>query len=137
MLGAIVFGGARGEELAAALGHIRQPLLLGRNCGRGRGFEGGAVIRQDGGINGVGFGALALGAGEVPDAARFNDAHRDVGRLKGAHDALFVTPGVFANDLRAGMRPEEFEELSVTLGVIAQGVKTACEVELQRELGNI
>jgi hypothetical protein len=70
----------------------------------------------------------------VPDAARFDNAHRRVRCLEGAHHGLFIAAGGFANDVRAGLRAEEFEELGVALAVIGQGVKTAREMELQREL---
>ena len=137
MLGAIVFGGAGVDELSAALRHIGQLLLLGRYRRCGNRLEGGTVVSEDGGVNGVGFGALALGAGEVPDTARFNNAHRDVRCLEGAHDGLFVAAGRFANDMRTGLGAQEFEELGVALTVIGQGIKTTRKMELQRELGNI
>jgi hypothetical protein len=137
MLGAIVFGGTGVDELAAALGHIGQPLLVGRNCWRGRGLERGAITGEDGAINRVGFGALALGAGEIADPARFDNAHRDVRSLQSTHDRLFVAAGGFADDVGAWLGSEEFEDLGVTFRVIGQGVETTGQMELQRKLGNI
>src|ERR1035437_2575394 len=135
MLGVIAFADEQVDELAAALGQIGQLRLLGRS--RGDGLEERAVFEQHGGINGIGFGALALGAGEVTDAPGFDDADGNAGRLQGPHDRLFVTAGGFANDVRRGMTAQAFEELGVTFGVIGQEVETAREMQLQRELGNV
>ena len=62
--------------------------------GRGAGF---------GDISGIGFGALALGAGEVPDPAGFQDADGEVGGLECTHDGLFVTAGGFTDDVGIGL----------------------------------
>ena len=67
------------------------------------GLERCAIGRKHGGINGIGLGALALGAGEVADAASFNDADGQAGGVEGAHDGLFVTAGGFADDMGVGM----------------------------------
>ena len=104
---------------------------------RGSGLEQGAVFGQHGSVNGIGLGALALGAGEVADTSGFDDADGNAGRLQRAHDGLFVTAGGFANDVRGGMTAQVFEKLGVAFGVIGQEVETAREMQLQRELGNV
>ena len=58
-------------------------------------------------------------------------------RVQGAHDRLFVTTSGFANDLGVRMPTQVFEELGMALGIIGQGMETAREMQLQRELGNI
>jgi hypothetical protein len=100
-------------------------------------LERRAVFGQHGGVNGIGLGALALGTGEVPDATGFDDADVDARGVENAHDGLFVAAGGFANEVRVGMRPQAFEQLGVTFGVIGHDMKTACEMKLQRELGNV
>jgi hypothetical protein len=137
MVGAIGFHGAGMDELTAALGHGRQLPLLGRKPGRHFGFEVGAIVGEDGGIDGIGFGAPALGPGEVTDAAGFDDADGNIGGLKRQHDRLFIAAGGFTNDVRSAVRAQQFEELGMTFGIIGEGVETAGEVELQRKLGNI
>jgi hypothetical protein len=64
------------------------------------------VIHEDGGVNRIGFGALALGAGEVADASGFDDGHGG-GGVEGAHHGSFVTAGGFANNLRFGDKGAE------------------------------
>jgi hypothetical protein len=137
MIGPVGFHGAGVDELPAALGHICQLPLLGRKARRRGGLEGGAIAGQDGGIDGIGLGALTLGAGEVPDAGGFDNAHGDVRGLQRLDDRLFVAARGFANDMRPGMAAQQFEELGMAFGIIGQGVETAGEVELQRKLGNI
>ena len=128
MLGAVGFGGAGVDELAAALGQVRQ-LLLGRGNGRrGGGLEGAPISGEDGRVDGIGFGALALGAGEVPDATRFEQTDGNIRRLEGTHDRLFVTAGGFADHMCVGMGAQELKQLRVSLGVIGQGVRTTCEM---------
>ena len=77
---------------------------------------------EDGGINGIGLGPLALGAGEVADPAGFQNADGNVGGLERPDDRLFIAAGGFANDLRFGMSPQQFEQLGMTFGVIGQRV---------------
>jgi hypothetical protein len=93
------------------------------------------AVHEDGGANRIGFGALALGAGEVADASGFDDGHGGGGGVAGAHHGLFVTAGDFANNLRLGIRAQKFEELGVTFGVVGQEVETAVEMKLQGGLG--
>src|ERR1035437_4694463 len=135
MLGVIAFADEQVDELAAALGQIGQLRLLGR--GGGGGLARRAVFGQHGGINGIGFWALALGGGEGTDAPGFDDADGNAGRLQGPHDRLFVTAGGFANDGRSGITAQAFEELGVAFGFIGQEVETTGEMQLQIELGNI
>ena len=137
MLGMVAFHRQHLDELPATLGEVRQLLLLGRGRGGRRRLERRAVGGQHGGVNGISFGALTLGAGEVADTPGFDNADRDARGVENAHAGLFVTARGFANEVRAGMRPQAFEQLGVTFGVISQEVKTACEMELQRELGNV
>jgi len=137
MLGAVALDGAGVDELAAALGEAGQALLLGRNR-RGRCWlEGLRIGCEDGRIDGIGFSPLALGAGEVTDPPGFEDADGDVGCLEGAHGGLFIAAGGFTDHVHALVRAQEFEELGVALWVIGQAVKTACQMKLQRELGNV
>jgi hypothetical protein len=123
--------------VAATLGEVSQLLLLERGRGGGRRLERRAVGGQHGGVNGIGLGALALGAGEVAHPPGFDNADRDARGVEDAHDGLFITAGGFANEVDVGMRPQMFEQLGVAFGIIGQEVKTACEMELQRELGNV
>jgi len=90
MVGAVGFHGAGVDELAAALGHGGQLPLLGRKPGRWLGFEVGAIVREDGGIDGIGFGALALGTGEVTDTAGFDNADGEVSGLEDLDHRLFI-----------------------------------------------
>ena len=137
MFGAVGFHGASVDELPPALGHICQPLLLDRKSGRWGGLKGGAIVGEDGGIDGIGFGALALGAGEIADSAGFQDADGEVGGLEHTHDGLFVTAGGFTDDVGVGVGTEEFEELGMTFGIIGHGVEVTGQMQLQRKLGNI
>ena len=72
MGGAVNLGGAGVDELQAAGGQLGQAGLLGGGGRRGRGGEVPDVVTEDSGIDGIGFGAPALGAGEVADAAGFD-----------------------------------------------------------------
>ena len=86
----------------------------------------------------VGLGALALGAGELTDAARFDNADGYARRLEYAHDGLFVAAAwLQPNNVGIGVGAQEFEELRMALAVVEQGVQTAREPQLERELGNI
>ena len=110
MLGAVVFGGEAEDELAAALADIRQALLLGGQRRSGRRLKGLAVMGQDGGVDGIGFGALTLGAREVTDSCGFDDADRDAGGLEDANHGQFITAGGLADQMGRGMGSEEFKE---------------------------
>ena len=137
MIGAVGFHGAGVDELSAALGDVRQLLLLGRKPGRRCRFKSGTIGGEDGGIDGIGLGPPALGAGKVPDTTRFNDADGEVGSLQGPHHPLFITAGGLADHMGSRVATKEFEELGMAFGIIGDGVETAGEVELQRKLGNI
>ena len=137
VLGVVAFHRQHLDELPATLGEASKLLLLGRGWGGGRRLERRAVFGQHGGVNGIGLGALALSAGEVTDAPGFHNANGDARGVEDAHDGLFVTTGGFANDVRDGINAQAFEQLGVTFGVIGHDMKTACEMELQRGLGNV
>ena len=137
MFGVIAFDHHQANQLLSPLGPVCQLLLLRRRCQRGCRGKGFAIFGQDGRINGIGFGALALGPGEVTHTARFEDTHRKACGLEHTHDRLFITASGFANDLSVGISPQAFEELGVTFGIIGQGMEMAGQMELQRELGNV
>ena len=78
MFGVIAFDAHEANQLVATLGPIGQLLLLGRSsAAKGAGWQGFAILRQDRCINGIGFGAQALGTGEEEHTARFEDADRE------------------------------------------------------------
>ena len=137
MVGPVGFHGAGVDELAAALGDIGQALLLGRSGHGGGRFKGAAILGEDRGIDGIGFGPLALGAGEVADPGGFDNGDGEVGGLHRADHGLLIAAGGFADEVGARVGPEQLEELGVTSAVIGEGVELAGEVELQRKLGNI
>ncbi len=124
-------------QLVATLRPIGQLLLLDRSRLSGSGFEGLAIFRQDGSINRVGFGALALSASKVTNPGRLQNADRDASGLQRADHALFITSGGFADDLNLGIGAQEFKKLSVALCIISQGVEAIGQMKLQRELGNV
>ena len=128
LLGMVAFDSQQLDELAAPLGEISQLLLLWRGRGAGGGLELRPVFGEHGGVNWIGLGALALGASEVADASGFHDADRDAGGVEDAHDGLFVAAGGFADDLGVGMNPQKLEQLRVSLVIVGQGMKAACEV---------
>lgn len=137
MLGPVGLGRARVEELEAAPGQLGQPGLRGGRGGRGRGLEDPAVVAQDRGVEGVGLGAQALGAGEVAHAPGFDHADGNLRGLEGADHGLFVAAGGLADDVRAGPRAQELAQPGVALGVVGEGVGLAGQVELQGSLGHV
>ena len=137
MFGVVMFHNQQANQLTATLRTVRQLLLLGRSLRERSGLEGLAILGQDRRINGVSFGPQTLGARKVTYPARFQDTDRNACGLEGTHPQLFITAGGFTNDLGMGISAQVFEQLDVAFTVIGQGVKTACEVQLQRKLGNI
>jgi len=107
--GAIAFGGAGIDQLQSASRQFTQAGLCGRRNGGWNGFDRATIVTENGRINGIGFGAQAFGFGEVANTARFDNADWNLGGVQDPHDRLFVAPGRFANDMRAGMSTQEFE----------------------------
>lgn len=135
--GAIAFAGAGVDQLQSASRQFTQAGLCGRRNGARNGFDRPTIVTQNGRINGIGFGAQAFGFGEVANTASFDNADWNLGGVQDPHDGLFVAPGRFANDMRAGMSTQEFEQLSMTFGVVGQAVRLIGQIELQRGLGNV
>jgi len=137
VLGAIAFGNACLDELPAARGQFGQALLLLGGCWCGGGLHRLGESRKHSSVDGIGFGALPLGAGEVAYPACFQDGNQDVGGMENAHDRLFVAASGFTDDMNLGMGTEEFKEFGMTLGIIGEEEETALKMKLQRGLGNI
>ncbi len=137
MFGMVAFDAHQANQLLAALRPVCQLLLLGRSWRSWGWLEGLTIFGQDGRIDGVGFGSLALGASEMANPASFQNADWDAGGLQSSDDALFVTTSGFTNDLSVGMSAQVLKELSMTFGVIGQSMEMTGQMELQRELGNV
>jgi hypothetical protein len=137
VFGAIALSDPGGDELAAAGRKLGQSLLLLGGRGRGCGSQRHSKGCEDGGIDRIGFGTLALSACEVAHPSSFHNRDGNACSVECAHDQLFVTAGGFTNDLRMRERAQEFEQLNVTFGIIVQAVKTALEMQLQCGLGNV
>jgi len=136
-LGLLALGHEDFQHLDPAADQFGQLLFL---WGAGRGgfrLQGPAIGGQDGGINVVGLGSLAGGAGEVANPGGVQDADRNLGFMQRGDDVALVTAGGFADDLDAGLGSQEFEQSAVTSGGVGQAVDTTGQVELQVELGNI
>ena len=101
--GLLALGDEDFQDLHPAADQFGQLLFL-FGAGRGGfGLQGLAVGGEDGGINVIGLGALAGGAGEVPDAGGVQDADGHVGFMQCRDDVAFVTAGGFADDVSAGL----------------------------------
>lgn len=140
----------QGESLdLLALGHEDFPNLnattdqLGQLLflsGAGRGglrMQALAISGQEGGIDLIGLGPLAGGAGEVANPGGIQDADQDGGLMQGSHNVSFVTAGGFTDDLNGGVSGQEFQELAMAGGGVGQVVETTVQVELQVKLGDI
>ena len=114
-----------------------QLLFLFGAGGGGFGEQGLAVSGEDGGINVIGLGALAGGAGEVADAGGIQNTDRHFGFMQGGDHVAFVTAGGFADDMDAGLGNQEFKQAAMTDGSVGQVVDLTGEVELQVQLGNV
>ena len=125
------------QDLHPATDQFGQLLFL-FGAGRGGvGLQGLAVGGENSGINVIGLGALAGGAGEVPDAGGVQDADGHIGFMQGRDDVTFVAAGGFADDVSAGLAGQEFQQSAMTGGGVGQVVDATGEVELQVKLGNI
>jgi len=89
------------QDLHPAADQFGQLLFL---FGAGRGgfrIQCLAVGGQNGGIDVIGLGALAGGAGEVTDAGGVQDADGHAGLMQCRDDVPFVTAGGFADNVDA------------------------------------
>src|SRR5579859_3911987 len=125
------------EHLYPTADQFGQLLFLwGTWCGR-LGKQCLTVGRQDGGVNGIGLGALAGGAGEVPDTGGVQDADRNLGFMQCRDNVAFVTAGGFTDDLDSGLGGQKFQQPPVAGGGVGQVVEATGQVKLQVKLGNI
>ncbi|HEY4984536.1 MAG TPA: hypothetical protein VIJ24_05690 [Verrucomicrobiae bacterium] len=104
---------------------------------RGGGLERGAIVGEDGGIEGVVFGTLALGASEVPDLSGVEPAHGLGGDVAGGEQSLFITASGFTNDLHLADGLHLLQQLGAAFWGIIQAVLAAVEMELEGGLGDI
>lgn len=133
----IGFGHAGTDQLAAPTGQLGQLLLLSRGRRRGMRTQSHSKCGEDRRVYGIGFCPLALGAGEVTNAAGLNNGHRHACGVKDADSGLFVTAGGFANDLHLVKGTQQSEQLNMPFTVVGQEVGVTLDMELQRGLGNI
>jgi hypothetical protein len=126
-------------EFAAAGDEFGQALMGWVGHGIGRGLKASAVVGEDGGIDGVGLGEVAAGAGVVADQAGVEAADGDAGLVEGLEEEVFVAAGGFADDVDAGDLREVAEELAVAgAGVVVAGVlEDRMGTEVEGEFGDV
>jgi hypothetical protein len=125
------------EYLHPAADQFGQRLFLFGAWGGGFGLQGLTIGGEDGGINVIGLGPLAGGAGEVADAGGVQDADGHLNFVEGGNDVTFVTAGGFTDDLNARVGGQEFQQPAMPVGAIGQVMDPPGEVKLQVILGNI
>jgi len=112
------------QELISSLDQFDQlPVLWGEGF-LGSRMEGRSVLGEDFGIDSVGFGGAAFGAGEVTELARVDAGERDLGLMEGIHQGLFVPSGGLQDDMegvREGTKP--LEELLSAFRSIGESAK--------------
>ena len=89
---------------------------------------------QDGGVDGVGLGELAGGAGEVADLTRVDDGDGDADGGEGGGDGHLESAGCFEDDEGDAQGQEPLDEVGVPGGVVGVLESTA-GVEGAVELG--
>ncbi len=125
------------QQLSAAANQFAQLLFHCRASRRGLGLQGPAISREHGGIDAIGFGALALSPGKVPNPGWIQNADGNASLLQYRDDVALVTAGGFTDDLGTGMSRQEFKEAAMAGGGLRQIVNAIHQVELQVKLGNI
>ena len=136
-IGLLSLGDQHFQELFAATDQFGQLLLVLGTRGSGFGVEGLAIIGQNLGIEGIGFGALALGTSEKPDASRVKDADGDGGLVQGRDQFAFITAGGFTDDLDSRDFGQEFKQSAIAGVGVGQVMEATGQVKLQVKLGNI
>ena len=124
-------------ELVAPLHQV--PEFVARRFGRGRrlGPQRLPVGGEHRRVDGIVFGPLALGQGEVADQRGVEHAHGLSGRVQRGDDAFFVAAGGFADHLHSGHGADFFEQGGVAFGGVVQDVLDVLEVELEGGLGDV
>ena len=131
------------DELLAAVEEVAEvPQFLGRERRDGEGHvldETG----QDAGVDGVGFGQLSVGLGEVPGAFGFDDGDFDAGLFEGESGGQLQTAGGLEDGADVGRPggagPEGVEQLAVAVGGVghAEGVVGGQEADVECGLGDV
>src|SRR5215469_7718792 len=125
------------QQLNAATDQFGQLLFHCRTRRCSLGSEGLAVGTQGGRIDGIGLGALALGASEKADACRIKDTDRNGGLMQRVDEISLVTAGGFTDHVNSCELSQEFEQSAMAGGGIGQVVETTGQMKLQVKLGNI
>ena len=143
MLCTVELGGARFHELGAAANeHFEVTLRRARRRGR-RGLDRCAKGDEHVGIDDVGLGVLAFGAGKMPHPRGLDDAQDPAGKVQHAAERDLLAAGGLEDDMDLAARPrrlrrgEQLEEAGMAFGIVGQAVGRAAEAELQRGLGNV
>lgn len=94
-------------------------------------MQRGAIVGEDIGVEGIVFGALALGQSEVPDLGRVQSAHGLGEGVAGGNQAFFIAAGGFTNNLHLAKGLHLLEQLSAAFGGVIQEVLATLELELE------
>ena len=103
-------------------------------------MEDATIIGQEKGIDAIGFGELAAGAGKVARQAGIDDADGDAGLVQGSDEGLVVRPGGFADDVDGlGTFNKALAQESKAGGVIGNGGRElhAGTTQIDGEFGDI
>ena len=99
MFGAVGFLDDEAEQFLAAAHQVGEPLEGGGAWRGGRGQEKAAVLGEDDGIDGVGLGEDAFGAGQIADSAGVHEGDRNLGEVEGLEEGVLIAAGGLANEL--------------------------------------
>lgn len=136
---AILLHGAQRGELTAADDEVPDELGLGvdgRSDGR---LQGGGELGDEAGIDGVGLGELADGAGEAADfEGRDDDDRKTLGQC-GPDEGMLEAAGGFQDDTLEAVPTEAADERSNGARLVgdAESAVPLEEIDIQRRLADI
>ena len=142
-LGAVEFRGARLHELGAPAHEHLQVGLRGARRQGGCRRHGLTKGDEHIGIDHIGFGVLAFGAGKMPHPRGLEEAQGNLCGVPRAAEGCLVAAGGFEEDvdLAARLCPlggrEPLEDTGLAFGIVGETIGRAAQAELERGLGNV
>jgi hypothetical protein len=134
MLGTVVLLNDKADDLLATANQLGEALGGGGGLWGERRVDDAAILGEDGGVESVGLGQEALGAGEVADAARVEEAEGDLGGMEGGREVVLIAAGGLAEDVDGARDAvEKSAESLEACGIVAEdaawdpGVRTEVE----------
>jgi hypothetical protein len=114
------------NQLGQPLGQRHQLLLAGGRGRGGFGLEALAVIGEQGRINAVGFGPLALGLGGGADLRGVGDRDGNLRLVEGLDQRPFIAAGGFTDDVNVGCFCNCWRNLARPAGWLGNSVWRPC-----------